>query len=139
MNPLQTKILCIMAVLLFISAGPADHSGTEIQGRYYRYFTPGKDGWSDYYLTIKGKGMFTELLIVHMHGKKKKITTAGNWILRRDTVFLFPVNVKTSNGKRKFNCSDQADDVFCRPDTFIYKDSALWSTWPFYKEYTRRK
>ena len=112
----------------------------KIPGHYYKYFTPGIDGGTDYYLTIKKYGAYVEIAKTNMNGKKSKSKTIGVWSLRYDTVILMPTKVSFSYDIKTFDCINKKEEggYFCNRDSLVYKDNALWAVKPSYKEYTRK-
>ena len=126
-----------LTILTSFNSGHKSPLRDKVPGRYYKYFTSGIDGGTDYYLTIK-KDSYIEIEKTNMLGKKSKMKIIGHWPIKGDTIYLVPTKVITS--KKTFDCTDKKIDggLICKTDTLVYKDNALWSIRPSYKEYTRR-
>jgi hypothetical protein len=130
------KLILTLTLLLTFCSWTARKSNSEIAGNYYKYFTPGKDGYSEYFLHIKPDFTFTQKLVVHgIHGYKLNII--GNWKIEGDTVILVPTKVRSRKEPNAI-CRSENDNVFCRPDTLLVQNDALWSINPLYKEYERK-
>ena len=128
---------------------------TKIPGQYYRTFSPGRDGWTEYNLTIKKNSNYSEKFINHGRFSGKGITK-GTCQFKGDTVILNPVKsyskYKSKKGVKKLNCdcrkqnnssTTSCDIDECEPDTLIYKNDTLWHFNSLTKEisesYTRNK
>ncbi len=138
-------------VILFwiIIAGLKIHSDQDnfpgeksIAGNYFRHWTPGIDGDSKYYLSLKENSEYKELLVVQdVHGGFK-VVSHGKWKLKGDTIIILPEKIvqkgKRFKGEHILHCAQQDSNVFCGTDTLLYKGNGLWDAKPTpYEVYKR--
>lgn len=139
-----TAILCLFIIFILTSAQSSiKHT---IIGTYVSKIAFLHDQ-SETTLSIKKNFIFEETVISKGNNYKNKRAVTGTWIQKGDTVILSPLKLKsvdkmmiihTYKTKTNTDCATNTNDIFCKADTFLFKDNGLWRLQPLYKEFTRK-
>lgn len=134
-------MFCVFfSTLLGIQSTINSPPASSIHGNYYCYIAFLHDDLRTT-LKIKADQRYEELMVSRgNNNSKRKSKRTGTWTLKGDTIILTPTTYRLSS-KEELDCL-AADNghLLCAADTFIFKDSALWTIKkPVYKAFSRKK